>query len=345
MSNIKKILIPGFTPSPTSFGNNDIIINPIDGKIYIKGTSNNTLRIVNQNTDKDTPLDGNILINKKIEFKETKNSDSILFISSSNNQSRIGIGTINPKSNIDFKTVEDSTTGTEIILRTARSTRGALLGDEGGSINFTIDSGSFNDLKTSGSLAKIKTIVNEVGIGGAQGLLAFTLSKGAGSEGIDAFKYGYAINGETTFAQIQTGSLVMHDFSSGQPARLNMNDSNGDTTFEVFKGNITASGNISASGELYGTQLNITKNIPKVVLNTNISNLYSQIDGTSGNIRIDVDNGNQSSNSTFGVRIDTAGTNQLSLNTNGELTLTGGITASGDISASNIIGTINGGSF
>lgn len=252
MSNIKKILIPGFIPSPTSFGGNEIIINPVDGKIYIKNTQNNTLRVVNQDKDSNTPLDGDILINKKIEFKETKNSDSILFISSSNNQSRIGIGTINPKSNIDFKAVEDSTIGTEIILRTARSDKGALTGDEGGSINFIIDSGSFNDLKTSGSLVKIKTIVNEVGVGGAQGLLAFTLSKGAGGEGIDAFKYGYAIGGEDTFAQIQTGSLIMHDFSGGQPARFNMNDSNGDTTFEVFQGHITASGDISSSGNIVG---------------------------------------------------------------------------------------------
>lgn len=334
MSNIKKILIPGFVPSPTSFGNNEIIINPIDGKLYIRGTDNNTLRVINQNSDKDIPLDGNILINKKIEFKETKNSDSILFISSSGKQSRIGIGTNDPKSSIDFKTIEDSAIGTEIVLRTARTNRGAFTGDEGGSINFTIDSGSYANLKTEGSLAKIKTIVNEVGVGGAQGLLAFTLSKGAGGDGIDAFKYGYAIGGEITFAQIQTGSLLMHDFSGGQPARLNMNDSNGDTTFEVFKGNITASGDISASGELYGNQLIITKNIPKVELKTTTNNVYSQIDGTSGNIRIDVDNGNQSGNSTFGVRIDAAGTNQLSLNTNGELTLTGGITASGDISAS-----------
>ena len=44
----------------------------------------------------------------------------------------------------------------------------------------------------------------------------------------------------------------MHDFSSGQPARLNMNDSNGDTTFEVFQGHITASGDISASGNIIG---------------------------------------------------------------------------------------------
>ena len=344
MSNIKKILIPGFVPSPTSFGNNEIIINPIDGKLYIRGTDNNTLRVINQNSDKDIPLDGNILINKKIEFKETKNSDSILFISSSGKQSRIGIGTNDPKSSIDFKTVEDSVTGTEIVLRTARTNRGAFTGDEGGSINFIIDSGSYTNLKTEGSLAKIKTNVTEVGSGGVQGVLAFSLSKGAGAEGHDAFKYGYYINGETTFAQIQTGSLIITDFGANQPSKIRMVNFDGDIDFETLNGNITASGEISASGELHGNQLTITKNIPKVELKTTTNNVYSQIDGTSGNIRIDVDNGNQSGNSTFGVRIDGM-SNQLSLNSNGELTLTGGITSSGDISASNIIGTINGGSF
>lgn len=253
MGNIKKISIPGAQPSPTSFRDDDIVINTADGKIYIKDV-NNTLRIINQNSDKDLPLDGNIIINDTIEFKKSRDSDNLLFISADdNNQPRIGIGTKNPESSIDFKTINNSTTGTELILRSARSiTTGALSGDEGGSINFTIDSGSFTKLGTSGSLAKIKTIVNSIGVGGAQGILAFTLSKGAGPDGIDAFKYGYQIGGENTFAQIQTGSLVIHDFSSGQPAKINMNDDNSNTTFEVFKGNITASGNISASGDIIG---------------------------------------------------------------------------------------------
>ena len=253
MSNIKKISIPGVRPSPTSFKDDQIVINTADGKLYIK-SSGRLLRVVNQDFSKDTPLDGNIIVNETLEFKKSRDSDNLLFISAdTNNQPRIGIGTTDPKSTIDFKSIEDSTTGTELILRTARSaTTGALSGDEGGSINFTIDSGSFKSLKNSGSLAKIKTIVNSVGIGGVQGVLAFELSKGAGPDGIDAFKYGYQIGGENTFAQIQTGSLVMHDFSSGQPAKINMNDSNGDTTFEVLKGNLTASGDISSSGNIVG---------------------------------------------------------------------------------------------
>jgi len=254
MGNIKKISIPGFQPSPTSFKNDEIIINTADGKIYIKDNKNSTLRVVNQNSDQDISLDGNILINEKIEFKKNKNSDSILFISSSGNASRIGIGTTNPKSTIDFKSVEDSTIGTELILRTARtSATGALTGDEGGSINFTIDSGSFNDLSTSGSLIKIKTIVNSIGAGGAQGILAFNISKGAGGDGQDAFKYGYAIGGEgANFAQVQTGSLIIRDFGTNAPSKIKMTDFDGTLRFQAFEGNITASGNISCSGDVIG---------------------------------------------------------------------------------------------
>ena len=107
---------------------------------------------------------------------------------------------------------------------------------------------------------------------------------------------------------------------------------------QTFFGHITASGNISASGEIFGEKLTITENIPRVLLvDTSTPNTEVQFDGSSGNLRIDVDNSNQQADSTFGVRIDTAGTNQLSLNTDGELTLTGGITASGNISSSGAI--------
>ena len=178
-----------------------------------------------------------------------------LYISSSNNNPLVGIGTVDPKSTLDFTTVTDSSVGTELILRSARNAdTGAFSGDEGGSINFTIDSGSFQNLKTSGSLAKIKTIVNLIGRGGAQGILAFELSKGAGPEGIDAFKYGYAIGGEgANFAQVQTGSLIIRDFGSAAArSKIIMRDIYGNTKFSINDGLLYASGNISCSGDIIG---------------------------------------------------------------------------------------------
>ena len=132
---IKKIVIPGLTPHPASFNSADIVINTADGTIFTKGNEGReTLRIINNDKNKNVALDGNIHINKTLDFRSKDKSDpSILFISASNNISRIGIGTNDPKSTIDFKSVEDSTTGTELVLRSARtSTTGAFTGDEGG---------------------------------------------------------------------------------------------------------------------------------------------------------------------------------------------------------------------
>jgi hypothetical protein len=188
-------------------------------------------------------------------YKSASSPIDLISITSSGNNARIGIGTKNPKSTFDFKDVEDSSKGTELILRTSRTTEGAQTGDDGGIINFTIDSGSFEDITTSGSLAKIKTTVNEIGSGGAQGVLTFTLSKGAGAEGIDTIKYGYAIGGEgANFAQVQTGSLIIKDFGSAAArSKIKMVDYDGTTNLQILEGDITASGNISASGELIGT--------------------------------------------------------------------------------------------
>lgn len=328
MGNIKKISIPGVVPSPTSFGDDDIVINTADGKIYIKDNSS-TLRIINQNFDKDLPLDGNIIVNENLEFKKSRDSDNLLFISAdTNNQPRIGIGTTDPKSTIDFKSTEDSTIGTEIILRTARSaTTGALSGDEGGSINFTIDSGSFTNLKTSGSLAKIKTIVNSIGKGGAQGVLAFTLSKGAGPDGVDAFKYGYYIGGETTFAQIQTGSLVIRDFNSAQPSNLKMVGHDNTINFQASEGNITASGDISASGTIYANRFHSAQGGEAIDFNDSID-LEGNLTA-SGNI--------SASGNIYANDLDLAGSViSQQLNVQGSITASGDISASGDLHGNNL---------
>ena len=74
-----------------------------------------------------------------------------------------------------------------------------------------------------------------------------------GHDGIDAFKYGYAIGGEgASFAQVQTGSLIIGDFGDFSPSTFKMVDFDGTINFQAFEGNITASGNISCSGDIIG---------------------------------------------------------------------------------------------
>ena len=188
-------------------------------------------------------------------YRSASSTIDLLFITASGTNARVGVGTTDPKSNFDFKDTQDSTQGTELILRTARSsTTGALSGDEGGSINFTIDSGSFNNLKTSGSLAKIKTKVTSIGTGGTEGKLVFELSKGAGPEGNDVFSYGFnQISGFNLYSQIQTASLLIKDFTSTGYSTFEMRDNSDNTKLSILQGSITASGDISSSGNIIGT--------------------------------------------------------------------------------------------
>jgi hypothetical protein len=46
MGEIKKILVPGKVPPATSFGVDDIVINPIDGALYFKDIRNNVKQII-----------------------------------------------------------------------------------------------------------------------------------------------------------------------------------------------------------------------------------------------------------------------------------------------------------
>lgn len=198
---------------------------------------------------------GSVLIgsfDNDLEIKNPKDSFTFFYISSSNNNPRIGVGTIDPKSTFDFKDEEDSAVGTEITLRSARTSLGAITGDEGGSINFTIDSSSFNQLKTSGSLGKIRAKVNSINQGGAQGSIAFTLSKGF-LETHDALEVGYGIGSSTGFNTVLTSSLEIVDFNSAQESTFTMKDDTGNTRFSVNDGLLYASGNISSSGNIIGT--------------------------------------------------------------------------------------------
>lgn len=83
-----------------------------------------------------------------------------LFITSSGKNPFLGVGTQDPRSTLDIKDVEDSSLGTKFLLQSARTdTLGAQVGDSAGSIFFSIDSGSYNDPFTTGSVASISSKV------------------------------------------------------------------------------------------------------------------------------------------------------------------------------------------
>lgn len=185
-----------------------------------------------------------------------------LFHEGNNNEPRVGIGfrtNETPLKPLDIKSSADSTKGTEFLLRSARTTQGALTGDEGGSINFTIDSGSFTDITTTGSIARIKTKVTSIGAGGAQGKLVYELSKGIGSTSADIFEYGFNIGGQTLFTSIQTASLIIKDFGPTGESVFKMKDFDDNIRFSVNDGNVEASGSLKITGSVNFSSLPTTE--------------------------------------------------------------------------------------
>ena len=132
-----------------------------------------------------------------------------LSFTGSEDEPRVGIGfssaepVLRP---LDVKSKSDSTQGTDLLIRSSRLTRGAIVGDEGGSINFVIDSGSYEDITTSGSIARIKTKVDtETSDGGVSGRLILTVARGVDVE-VDAMEVGYGEGSYPNFYTVLVGS-------------------------------------------------------------------------------------------------------------------------------------------
>ena len=98
-----------------------------------------------------------------------------LFATGSNNEPRVGIGfsgSEKPVKALEIKTKSNTAEGSEILIRSSRDPEGAIIGDLAGAIRFTIDSGSYNDITTSGSVALIDAITTKVSEEGVQGDLS-----------------------------------------------------------------------------------------------------------------------------------------------------------------------------
>jgi len=115
---------------------------------------------------KDDFDNNNITFNLTSQSFGGSNDVKALVISASQDRPFIGIGTDNPKSTFDVKDVQNSALGTRFLLKSSRTTTGAQVGDSAGSINFAIDSASFNDIFTSGSVASIDSKVRAIDTSG-----------------------------------------------------------------------------------------------------------------------------------------------------------------------------------
>jgi len=99
-----------------------------------------------------------------------------LYVSQSGGRPLIGVGTTTPRSAFDVRDIKDDGSGTEFVFQTTRTSQGGQIGDKAGTINFTVDSGSYADYKTSGSIALIESEVTGIDATGVKGDLIFKSS-------------------------------------------------------------------------------------------------------------------------------------------------------------------------
>jgi hypothetical protein len=99
-----------------------------------------------------------------------------LYISQSGGRPLIGVNTTDPKSTFDIRAVKDDGKGSEFVLQSTRTARGGEVGDLAGTISFTIDSGSFKDYKTSGSVSSIESEITSINDSGVTGDLILKTS-------------------------------------------------------------------------------------------------------------------------------------------------------------------------
>ena len=182
-------------------------------------------------------------------YKEGSAPISLLFITASGNNPRVGVGTTDPKSTFEFVEISDTSKGSELVLAGSRTAKGAIVGDSAGILNFAIPTGSV-DILTTGSVGKIKGIVTNETATGVEGKLTLELFKNV-YQSDDVVEFGYNLgNVSGLFNAVYSSSIELKDYTSVGYSRLSMYDFNNNRTFEVLQGSITASGGISADGNL-----------------------------------------------------------------------------------------------
>ena len=227
----------------------------------------------------------------------------VMFISRSGDNPRIGIGTDNPLTNFDFKDVSDSSTGTKMILRSSRPTKGGDNGDEAGRINFVIDSSSYGDIETSGSIAKILGSATSIGTDGAAGKLSFEVS--------DVFT-----------PKEDTTEVFRLQKNPGGTLDLTY-------TVGVFEGSVNLNG---ANSSLYAGK--------DVVASGNVEAASGYVRADSLRIGTSTDPGGDSA--IIQGNLTTRGDTTLGNSSDDTHTFTGNITASNDISSSGTIISLSG---
>lgn len=280
------------------------------------------------------------------------------FITSSGRNPFVGVGTKDPKSSLDVKDVENTATGTRLLLTSARTEdEGAEIGDAAGTINFAIDSSSFNDVFTTGSVASISSRVTALettdnNTPNVAGNITFNSSPEWIETVNQVAEIGYFhfdnlnptensepglyVQGQTTIGsgslwQSQGGDVVFSVYN-----RNSLSDNTNNLKFRITGSNaVIHSGSLSiGSGSIFlGETYSGTNEVEFVRLRGQDSIKLGQISGGSGNHPLEIYSAN-----TLAAKFDSSqnlgiGTTQTIAPE--KLTVEGNISASGDLKVTN----------
>lgn len=161
------------------------------------------------------------------------------FTGSNGEEPRVGIGFEQNEPILkafEVKTKSDSPEGSEFLIRSARLTKGGEVGDLGGAIRFSIESASYGDITSSGSVALIDSIVTSISDIGVTGDLALEVATSQRTAPEEMLR----LRGDSNAATL-TGS-----FYTTKGTKL------GTSTFNthILTGSVNIHGNLDTSGNI-----------------------------------------------------------------------------------------------
>ena len=180
----------------------------------------------------------------KVRNPDRQELFTALYISQSGGVPRIGIGTSNPISAFDIKDIKDDGKGTEMVFKTSRTDRGADVGDLEGTIYFSIDSGSYGDIKTSGSLATLTTQVKEISPEGSYGHFKINTARAAIEAPSELWVMGYNADPVTSGinASVTSGSINIKRGGGSGKGHLTFTDMDNSSALTLITVTETISG-------------------------------------------------------------------------------------------------------
>ena len=168
----------------------------------------------------------------------------VMYVSKSGREPRIGIGTNTPKTSLDIYDRKDDGSGSKLLLRTSRETVGGQVGDIAGTINFTIDSGSYNNIETSGSLATISAEVKSISKEGVYGHLKLSTARSATEPSTDLWQMGYGAD-ETNLginSSVTSGSINIKRSGGSNGGHITLSDTTNNSSIGITTITETISG-------------------------------------------------------------------------------------------------------